>query len=118
MQVAVSATDQIIGTGDGSEMAFQLIKTYGSGGHSSVRKIKKPVAGTVRLALDAVEQMSGWSVDTTTGMVTFTALRRRCRHRGRLRVRCAGPLRHRRARRLLGQRQHTQRAQPIVEIRV
>jgi uncharacterized protein (TIGR02217 family) len=72
MQVAVSPTDQVIGTGDGSEVAFQLIKTYGSGGHSYVREINKPVAGTVRVALDAVEQMSGWSVDTTTGVVTFT----------------------------------------------
>ncbi|MDA3888230.1 MAG: DUF2460 domain-containing protein, partial [Allgaiera sp.] len=29
--------------------------------------------GTVRIALDAVEQMSGWSVDTTIGLVTFDA---------------------------------------------
>jgi uncharacterized protein (TIGR02217 family) len=31
------------------------------------------VAGTVRLAQNGVEQMSGWSVDTTTGVVTFTS---------------------------------------------
>jgi uncharacterized protein (TIGR02217 family) len=30
------------------------------------------VAGTVRVYKDAVEQLSGWSVDVTTGLVTFT----------------------------------------------
>ena len=29
------------------------------------------VAGTVKVYLDGVEQASGWSVDTTTGLVTF-----------------------------------------------
>jgi hypothetical protein len=36
-----------------------------------VRTITKPVAGTVKVHLDRVEQASGWSVDTTTGLVTF-----------------------------------------------
>jgi uncharacterized protein (TIGR02217 family) len=36
-----------------------------------VRTITKPVAGTVKVYLDGVEQLSGWSVDTTTGLVTF-----------------------------------------------
>jgi uncharacterized protein (TIGR02217 family) len=31
------------------------------------------VAGTVRIALDGVELASGWSVDATTGIVTFAA---------------------------------------------
>ena len=35
--------------------------------------IAKPVAGSVRIALGGVEQLSGWSVDTTTGVVTFSA---------------------------------------------
>jgi uncharacterized protein (TIGR02217 family) len=30
------------------------------------------VAGTVRIYLDGVEQLSGWSVDVTTGIVTFS----------------------------------------------
>ena len=30
------------------------------------------MAGSVRVALNGVEQMSGWSVDTTTGIVSFT----------------------------------------------
>lgn len=69
----IAATDQTIGTGDGATVAFQLIKTYSSGGNSYFREIKKPVTGTVLIALDSVGQGSGWSVDTTTGIVTFDA---------------------------------------------
>jgi uncharacterized protein (TIGR02217 family) len=36
-----------------------------------VRTITKPVAGTVKVYLDGIEQLSGWSADTTTGLVTF-----------------------------------------------
>lgn len=66
-------TDQPIGTGDGTATAFQLVKRYASGGQIWTRTITKPVAGTVRIALDGAEQLSGWSVDTTTGVVTFGA---------------------------------------------
>ncbi len=70
---AITATDQQIGTGTGSLQTFQLAKRYTSGAQTWVRTIAKPVAGTVRVALGMVEQMSGWSVDTTTGVITFTA---------------------------------------------
>lgn len=70
---AVNPTDQQIGTGTGSLQTFQLTKRYTSGAQTWVRTIAKPVAGTVRVALGMVEQMSGWSVDTTTGVITFTA---------------------------------------------
>jgi uncharacterized protein (TIGR02217 family) len=36
-----------------------------------VRSITKPVADSVRVALGGVEQVSGRSVSTTTGLVTF-----------------------------------------------
>ena len=68
-----SPTDQAIGTGDGATTAFQLVKRYASGAQSWTRAIAKPVAGSVRIALGGVEQPSGWSVDTTTGVVTFGA---------------------------------------------
>ena len=64
-------TDQAIGTGDGTTTAFQLVKRYASGSQTWVRTITKPVDGTVRVALDGAEQLVGWSVDTTTGVVTF-----------------------------------------------
>ncbi|PRX29001.1 TIGR02217 family protein [Meinhardsimonia xiamenensis] len=66
-----SATDQVIGTGDGATTAFQLAKAYASGAQSWTRAIRKPVAGTVRVALDGFEQADGWTVDTGTGVVTF-----------------------------------------------
>ena len=69
---AITATDQQIGTGTGSLQTFQLAKRYASGGQTWVRTIAKPVAGTVRVALGMVEQMSGWTLDTTTGVITFT----------------------------------------------
>ena len=69
---AITATDQQIGTGTGSLQSFQLAKRYASGAQTWVRAITKPVAGTIRVALGMVEQMSGWTVDTTTGVVTFT----------------------------------------------
>ena len=67
-----AATDQTIGTGDGATTDFQLVKVYRSGSQSWTRTITKPVAGTVRIAIDGAEQTTGWSVDTTTGVVSFT----------------------------------------------
>ena len=90
------ATGQLLGTGDDVQTQFQLVKHYPSGSVIEVRTITKPVAGTVKVYLDGVEQLSGWSVDTTTGLVTFgmaPALGRRG-HR-RLRVRRAGAVRYR-----------------------
>jgi uncharacterized protein (TIGR02217 family) len=69
----VGPTDQPIGTGNGAVTTFALLKCYTSGAQSWTRAIAKPVAGSVRLALNGVEQMSGWSVDTATGSVTFAA---------------------------------------------
>jgi len=36
-----------------------------------VRTIAKPVVGSVMIALNGSPQASGWSVDSTTGLVTF-----------------------------------------------
>ena len=66
-----SPTDQVIGTGDGATTDFQIVKRYASGSQTWVRTITKPVDGTVHVALDGAEQLGGWSIDTTTGVVTF-----------------------------------------------
>lgn len=66
-----AASDQQIGTGNGEVTAFRLIKAYASGAQTWLRTITKPVAGSVVVALDGVAQVSGWSVDTATGIVTF-----------------------------------------------
>ena len=70
--LAITATDQQIGTGNGSLKTFQLTKRYTSGAQAWTRTIAKPVAGTIMIALGLVEQMSGWTLDATTGIVTFT----------------------------------------------
>ena len=69
---AITATDQQIGTGTGAATQFQMVKRYTSGAQSWTRAIAKPVAGTVLIALGTVEQLSGWTLDSTTGVVTFT----------------------------------------------
>ena len=66
------ALAQTLGTGDGSTKSFQLVKRYASGGEVVIRIVTKPVAGTVKLYRDGVQATSGWSVDTATGIATFT----------------------------------------------
>ncbi len=68
-----SVTAQAIGTGDGVLTQFQLVETYTSGSETVSRTITKPVSGTITIYVDAVEQVSGVSTSTTTGMVTFTS---------------------------------------------
>lgn len=65
---AVSPVDQPLGLGDGASAAFALSKLY----DDLARPIAKPVAGTVRVAVDGIET-SAFTVDTTTGQVTFAA---------------------------------------------
>lgn len=67
------ATEQALGTGDGSTTQFQLVKHYLSGGVDEVRTITKPVNGTANIYKDSVLQTTGVSVAHSTGMVTFTA---------------------------------------------
>jgi uncharacterized protein (TIGR02217 family) len=67
--------DQRIGVGDGVALSFPLVKTYGSSFAPYRRPIAKPVGGSVRVALDGVEQAvgSGFNCDPLTGLVTFAA---------------------------------------------
>ncbi len=70
----ISHLDQAIGTGDGVRAAFQLIKRYGANHAPYDRTIAKPVAGSVRVAIDGVEvSAAAFSLDATTGIVTFAA---------------------------------------------
>jgi uncharacterized protein (TIGR02217 family) len=70
----VAPADQRIGTGDGARAAFQLVKSYGAAHAPYERMIAKPVAGTVRVAVNGVEQAgAAFFCDVTTGLVTFAA---------------------------------------------
>lgn len=52
----IAATDQIIGTGDGTTRSFDLLKTYQSGAEKAVRRILLPDLASLVVALDGVEQ--------------------------------------------------------------
>ena len=67
----ISATDQVIGTGDGTTTAFQLIKKYGST-RSYLRTILAPVLGTVVISVNGISSTQ-FTADFTTGLVTFNA---------------------------------------------
>lgn len=57
----------------GAGTVWQLSKTYADAAASYVRTIAKPVVGTVRVAVNGVEQSEGadFAVDATTGEITF-----------------------------------------------
>jgi uncharacterized protein (TIGR02217 family) len=65
--------DQLIGTGDGLATVFQLQKTYVSGLQSYTRPIRKPVGGTVLVAVadDPKLETLEYAVDLEAGEVTF-----------------------------------------------
>lgn len=65
--------DQALGTGDGLTSTFQLSKAYGGSFGGYQRPIYKPVSGSVRIAFDDVEQSGGFTVDVTTGIVSFAS---------------------------------------------
>lgn len=69
----VSPLDQAIGVGDGSTARFVLTKNYGSGDDAYRRSILKPVAATVRVAVDTVERTNpaGFTIDPETGELVF-----------------------------------------------
>lgn len=67
--------DQVLGLGDGERASFQLVKTYGSAHAPYQRPITKPVAGSVKIAIDAAEMTEGveFDSDAATGLVVFRA---------------------------------------------
>ncbi len=68
-------TDQPVALGDGTTAIFQLIKRYGAVYAPYDRAIRKPVAGSVRVAVAGIEKVLGtdFNVDTLTGLITFVA---------------------------------------------
>lgn len=66
------ASAQNIGTGDNVETDFQMVKRYTNGSVTVTRIINKPVDNAaLKIYLDAVLQMSGYTIDFATGIVTF-----------------------------------------------
>lgn len=69
----IARADQQIAVGDGETLAFQIVKTYRSGGHFYARPITKPVQGSVIVAVEQDDKKDGvdYVVDDTTGVITF-----------------------------------------------
>ncbi|AZV78555.1 TIGR02217 family protein [Parasedimentitalea marina] len=69
----VAFRDQVIGTGDGSTVTFQLCKTYRSGSFSYQRPIAKPVVGSVRVGIEQDELLTDvdFTLDDRSGLITF-----------------------------------------------
>ena len=69
-----TATDQIIGTGDGTTAQFALVKAYGATGSSGdalqSRPITRPQADSVVVAVNGSPLTSGWSL-APGGIVSF-----------------------------------------------
>lgn len=66
------ADQAVSGTPNGTLRTFQLMKTYIKGSSTTQRLIKKPVSGTVLVAIGTLS-ISGLTIDTSTGIITFPA---------------------------------------------
>ncbi|MGY2734802.1 uncharacterized protein (TIGR02217 family) [Sphingomonas sp. UYP23] len=64
------ATDQLLGEGDGISVSFALVKHYGD----TVRRITRPVAGSVRVAVGGVET-AGFTLGAGGGVSCSTSRR-------------------------------------------
>ena len=60
MTGACASADQMLGTGDGARVRFALVKQYGGG---EERRITRPVAGSVVVAVGGVARVTGWTVE-------------------------------------------------------
>lgn len=63
-----------LGLGDGTEKEFQITKVYSDVANYYVRRIYKPIQGTVRIFFNVTEKTEGvdWTLDYTTGVITAT----------------------------------------------
>ncbi|MET0249899.1 MAG: DUF2460 domain-containing protein, partial [Sphingobium sp.] len=68
--MAPGPLDQRLGVGDGVTSEFQLMRHYGDGEDAQARRITRPVPGTIRVAVDGVEQVAGWS-HVGLGIIAF-----------------------------------------------
>lgn len=68
-----SPVDQPVDLIPGSPGGLQLVKEYVWGARIQVRKILKPVVGTIRVADNGTEKLEGpdWTLDYTTGLLAL-----------------------------------------------
>ena len=69
---AISASDQVLLTDLSTTVtSVQLTKTYSYGGQTLTRTITKPDASTVVFSVDSSTRTTGFTVNASTGVVTF-----------------------------------------------
>ena len=68
-----TATDQLLGLGDGSETSFALVKRYGAdhlgSAEAQVRRITRPRAETLLVSVGGAPRPTGWTL--AGGVITF-----------------------------------------------
>jgi uncharacterized protein (TIGR02217 family) len=71
MVAATTATDQLLGTGNGSTSEFPLVKRYGTGDAVQLRRITRPRAETMLVSVGGTTMTSGWTL-LAGGIVSFS----------------------------------------------
>lgn len=71
-QSTATMLDQPLGTGDGADTTFQLVKRYPDDVDPYDRPIAWPVTGTLLVAVNGVLKTTGVAVTRGTGIVTLT----------------------------------------------
>jgi uncharacterized protein (TIGR02217 family) len=69
---APTATDQLLGAGNGVQTEFPLVKTYGSSAGAQIRRITRPRIGSVLIALNGTVS-TAWSVGDKGHIIFETA---------------------------------------------
>jgi len=64
-----TASDELLGTGDGTRSSFALVKRYGDGDAAQLRRITRPLAASVLVSVGGAAA-SGWSLEPG-GVVAF-----------------------------------------------
>jgi uncharacterized protein (TIGR02217 family) len=65
-----TALDQELGTGDGLQSEFALVKCYGSGEAKQVRRITRPDFATLLVSIDGAVQAGNWTL-ADGGVIAF-----------------------------------------------
>ncbi len=68
-----TATDQTLGTGDGSRARFALVKRYGDAAGAYARPIRKPLTASLKVAVaETLAATGSYDFDDATGEIVFS----------------------------------------------
>jgi len=65
-----SGNNEALGSGNGVQTTFALVKRYGTGADAEVRRITQPIAASVQVKVAGAPVTSGWTL-AAGGVVTF-----------------------------------------------